>query len=185
MRNIAHKWAGGTTTCKQLGAMRGFILGARSGVSKGFKQEREMPSSLFKDHGDGCAATGMQGVKRRWVQAQERAHLPRGSSHGTRRRSPPADPPVLSCLVNTLPETFPTAFSNSRRVWSRACLGARAHPSLIGDSCPEVRPSARLPRCPWLRVPSPPPTRIARQRLGSQREGEFTLPEKSQVRSLF
>ena len=61
---------------------------------------------------------------------------------------PQPHPPVLSCLVNTLPETFQTASSNSRRVWSRACLRARAHPSLIRDSCPEVRPKCPPPTLP-------------------------------------
>ena len=91
---------------------------------------------------------------------------------------PQPDPPVLSCLVNTLPETFQTASSNTRWVWSRACLRARAHPSLIGDSCPEVRPKCPPPTLP-ITVGSFPTTHsIARQRLGSQRQGEFMLPEK-------
>ena len=92
MWNIANEWARGTTTSKQLWAMWGFILGARSGVLKGFKQEREMLNSVFKDHSGGCKGTGMQGIKRRSVQEQEIALFPRGSSHGTWCRSPPAWP---------------------------------------------------------------------------------------------
>lgn len=147
MWNTASEWARGTTTCSSYEPCEALSSKQEVGFWR-VSSRREKCWALFsKTTVMAVKGAGMQGIKRRSVQELEIALFPRGSSHGAWCRSPPAWP-TSAVLVNTLPETFQTALSNSRRVRSRVCLRAQAHPSLIGDSCPEVRPKCPPPTLP-------------------------------------